>query len=103
MPPPQAGRITMAWIRQPSPIDCRGRFMSHSPEQTLDEATLEFAEQVFNSARSGDSARLDALLSQGLAPNLRNHNGDSLLMLASYHGHLQATQLLLHHQADPQL
>ena len=74
----------------------------HAPNQSqeLDEATLAFAEQVFDSARSGDSARLAELLGQGMPANLRNHAGDSLLMLASYHGHLEASLLLLQHGAD---
>ncbi|MHA6476125.1 ankyrin repeat domain-containing protein [Stutzerimonas sp. KH-1] len=66
----------------------------------LDDATLAFAEQVLDSARNGDSSRLDQLLGQGMPPNLRNHAGDSLLMLASYHGHLAATRVLLEHGAD---
>ncbi|WP_313026567.1 ankyrin repeat domain-containing protein [Pseudomonas lopnurensis] len=76
--------------------------MSQAPKQTpeLDDATLAFAEQVFDSARAGDSARLGELLAQGMPANLRNHAGDSLLMLASYHGHLQATRTLLEYGAD---
>ena len=70
---------------------------------TLDEATLAFAEQVFEAARTGDTERLRQWFTQGLTPNLRNHKGDSLLMLASYHGHLEATALLLEQGADPSL
>jgi ankyrin repeat protein len=69
----------------------------------LDDATLEFAHQVFNLARSGESDELARLLGQGLPPNLRNDKGDSLLMLASYHGHLDAVKVLLDHNADPDL
>ncbi|PKL97441.1 MAG: hypothetical protein CVV19_15775 [Gammaproteobacteria bacterium HGW-Gammaproteobacteria-9] len=79
--------------------------MSQAPKPLpeLDDATLAFAEQVFDSARGGDSARLGELLVQGMPANLCNHAGDSLLMLASYHGHLDASRLLLQHGADPQL
>ncbi|CAM5545477.1 hypothetical protein SSTU70S_04192 [Stutzerimonas stutzeri] len=73
------------------------------PTPELDDATLAFAEQVFDCARQGDSDRLSELLAQGLPANLRNHAGDSLLMLASYHGHLDTVRLLLQHGADPQL
>tara|TARA_Y100001951_G_scaffold8646_1_gene5423 strand:- start:412 stop:1041 length:630 start_codon:yes stop_codon:yes gene_type:complete len=82
-----------------------GATMSQAPKHTLelDDATLAFAEQVFDSARNGDSARLGELLAQGMPANLRNHAGDSLLMLASYHGHLEASRTLLAYGADPQL
>lgn len=73
------------------------------PAPELDDATLAFAEQVFANARDGNTQRLAELLAQGLPANIRNHNGDSLLMLASYHGHVDATRLLLENGADPQL
>ena len=39
----------------------------------------------------------------GLPPNLRNEKGDSLLMLASYHGHADTVRVLMEHGADPEL
>ena len=69
-----------------------------SPEEAAD-----FAEQVFNKARDGDAAMLAALLSKGLPANLRNQKGDTLLMLASYHGHVEAVKVLLEHDADPEI
>ena len=69
----------------------------------IDDATLDFASQVFDLARAGDAAMLAQLLDKGLPPNLRNQKGDSLLMLASYHGHLEAVRVLLTHKADPDL
>jgi ankyrin repeat protein len=85
--------------------DYRGREMTDQPSTRpeLDDAALAFAEQVFESTRKGDAARLADLLGRGLPPNIRNHNGDSLLMLASYHGHLDASRVLLENGADPQL
>ena len=73
------------------------------PKPQLDDAALAFAEQVFDSTRQGDAARLADLLGRGLPPNIRNHNGDSLLMLAAYHGHRDAARVLLENGADPQL
>jgi ankyrin repeat protein len=73
------------------------------PKPELDDAALAFAEQVFESTRKGDATRLADLLGRGLPANIRNHNGDSLLMLAAYHGHLDAARVLLAHGADPQL
>ena len=67
----------------------------------LDEATLAWLRQVFQYARSGDAEPLGAVLAQGLPPNLRNERGDTLVMLAAYHGHLDATRVLLEHGADP--
>lgn len=69
----------------------------------LDDATIAFANEVFDLARSGDSDALSRLLDKGLPPNLRNHKGDSLLMLASYHGHREAVRVLLRYKADPDL
>jgi uncharacterized protein len=69
----------------------------------LDDATLAFANEVFELARSGDTETLAPLLGKGLPPNLRNHKGDSLLMLASYHGHRELVSVLLEHRADPEL
>lgn len=74
-----------------------------SPRQMTPEEAAEFAEQVFNKAREGDAAMLAALLSKGLPANLRNHKGDTLLMLASYHGHVDAVKVLFEHKADPEV
>jgi uncharacterized protein len=71
-----------------------------APEMTAEEMQ-EFANQVFDVARKGDASMLGRLLEKDLPPNLRNHKGDSLLMLASYHGHLDAARVLLEHGADP--
>ncbi len=43
------------------------------------------------------------LLSTGLPVNLKNSKGDTLLMLASYYGHVDAVQVLLKHKADPEI
>ncbi|WP_410478973.1 ankyrin repeat domain-containing protein [Pseudomonas sp. zfem002] len=67
---------------------------------TAEEAAA-FAAEVFERARQGDAAMLARLLDSGVPANLRNHKGDTLLMLASYHGHLDAARVLLEHGADP--
>ena len=70
----------------------------------LDQETLQLAQELFDLVRAGkDSARLAGLLDLGLPPNLRDSKGDSLLMLASYHGHKEMTRLLLERGGDPQL
>ncbi|SAL79297.1 ankyrin repeat-containing protein [Caballeronia peredens] len=85
--------------------------MPHDPNQDTkkpssdgpDDDMIAFASEVFDVARRGDAAMLDALLSKGVPPNLRNEKGDSLVMLASYHGHADAVRVLLEHKADPDL
>jgi ankyrin repeat protein len=67
----------------------------------IDEETLALAHRLFEAAREGDSAVLRSYLDAGAPANMTNSSGDSLLMLAAYHGHAEAVQLLLHHQADP--
>jgi ankyrin repeat protein len=69
----------------------------------MDAETLAFLQGVFELVRAGDTEQLAPLLEGGLPPNLRNHKGDSLLMLASYHGHHALSELLLTHGADPEL
>jgi len=66
-----------------------------------DAEFIEFAQQVLQLARTGDAQTLARLLEKGLPPNMSNHNGDTLLMLAAYHGHAEATEALLRAGADP--
>jgi ankyrin repeat protein len=69
----------------------------------LDEDTLAFVRRVFGYARAGETMELASLLGQGLPANLRNERGDSLLMLACYHGHPDTARVLLEHGADPDI
>lgn len=64
---------------------------------------VELAGRMFDAARKGDTATFEQALPAGLPVNLSNDKGDSFLMLASYHGHLGLTQLLLEHGADPNM
>jgi ankyrin repeat protein len=72
-----------------------------APATMTDDETAAFAEQVFERARQGDADMLGRLLASGLPANLRNHKGDTLLMLASYHGQHEAVRVLLAQGADP--
>jgi ankyrin repeat protein len=65
-----------------------------------DDDTLALAHALFDAARQGDSALLGSYLDAGAPANMTNAAGDSLLMLAAYHGHAPAVQLLLRHGAD---
>jgi uncharacterized protein len=69
--------------------------------QTAGERGPVLLQAAFQHARSGDAASLAALIDRGVPVDIRNHNGDGLLMLASYHGHVQATRVLLARGADP--
>ena len=52
-------------------------------------------------ARTGDTATLEAYLAAGVPANLSNDRGDSLIMLAAYHGHADTVAALLARGADP--
>lgn len=69
-------------------------------DPSLDADAQDFAARVFDAARQGDADQLAGWLDQGLPVDLTNHRGDTLVMLASYHGHLEATRVLLAHDAD---
>ena len=71
--------------------------------EAAERNALELARSAFDLARSGDVAGLQRILDLGLSPDARNERGDSLLMLASYHGRLDATALLLSRGASPDL
>ena len=55
----------------------------------------------FDAARRGDVVALSAALDAGLACDVRNERGDTLLMLAAYHCHQDAVRALLQRGADP--
>lgn len=66
----------------------------------LDDDTLAFAEKMFDLARTGQTEELTAYLDAGLPVNLTNARGDTLLILAAYHGHLDTVRALLDRGAD---
>ncbi|MEU1959967.1 ankyrin repeat domain-containing protein [Nocardia sp. NPDC019304] len=67
----------------------------------IDPELLELAAKVFDFARRGDTARLAAYVDAGVPVDLTNDAGDTLLMLAAYHGHADAVAALLQRSADP--
>ncbi len=50
-------------------------------------------------ARNGETKHLAAMIKAGLPVNLSDAKGNSLLMLASYHGAVETTRMLLEHGA----
>ncbi|WP_405935807.1 ankyrin repeat domain-containing protein [Streptomyces sp. NBC_00726] len=71
--------------------------MSDAP----DPEVVELASKVFDLARAGDADALAAYVDAGVPANLTNDRGDSLLMLAAYHGHAPAVTALAARGADP--
>lgn len=62
---------------------------------------LELAAKVFNLARDGGTDTLAAHVDAGVPVNLCNDKGDTLVMLAAYHGHAPTVAALLERGADP--
>ncbi|NED12458.1 ankyrin repeat domain-containing protein [Streptomyces sp. SID9124] len=69
--------------------------------ETPDPEVVELASKVFDLARGGDSDTLAAYVDAGVPANLTNDRGDTLLMLAAYHGHAPAVTALAARGADP--
>ena len=67
----------------------------------LDAELLAELGRMFDLARSGQAAELQSWLQKGLPANLTNDFGDTLLMLAAYHGQADTVGVLLDAGADP--
>jgi ankyrin repeat protein len=63
--------------------------------------TTAAPEALFDLARAGETAALEGHLESGVPVTLANESGDTLVMLAAYHGHAQTVQMLLARGADP--
>ena len=75
--------------------------MSADDEPTSSEERLvELAHQLFDLARDGDAERLAAYVDAGCPVDLTDASGNTLLMLASYHGHAGAVVALADRGAD---
>ncbi|MEU9342394.1 ankyrin repeat domain-containing protein [Streptomyces sp. NPDC048278] len=70
--------------------------MSEAP----DPEVVELATKIFDLARQGRTEELVAYLDAGVPANLTNDRGDSLVMLAAYHGHAAAVRELLARGAE---
>lgn len=65
--------------------------MSEAP----DPEVVELATKIFDLARQGRTEPLVAYVDAGVPADLTNDRGDSLVMLAAYHGHADAVRALL--------
>ncbi|WP_432137582.1 MULTISPECIES: ankyrin repeat domain-containing protein [unclassified Streptomyces] len=70
--------------------------MSEAP----DHEVVELATKIFDLARKGRTDELVAYVDAGVPADLTNDRGDSLVMLAAYHGHAGAVRALLARGAD---
>ncbi|WP_415948451.1 ankyrin repeat domain-containing protein [Streptomyces sp. KLOTTS4A1] len=68
--------------------------------QVPDPEVVELATKIFDLARQGETETLAAYVDAGVPVNLANDRGDSLVMLAAYHGHPAAVRVLLERGAD---
>lgn len=69
--------------------------------RTLERVSEDFAARLFDMARQGKTTELATYVDQGIPVDLTNDRGDSLLMLAAYHGHADLVDALLRRGADP--
>jgi ankyrin repeat protein len=67
----------------------------------IDPDVIELAGRVFDLARRGDTEALASYVDAGVPVNLTNDKGDTLLMLAAYHGHGDTVRALVTRGADP--
>ena len=70
--------------------------MSEAP----DPEVVELATKIFDLARRGETEALVAYVDAGVPADLTNDRGDSLVMLAAYHGHADAVRELLARGAE---
>lgn len=65
-----------------------------------EERYAELQQMALGFARNGETGCLLSMLDAGLPINLSDHKGNSLLMLASYNGHVDTARMLLGRGAD---
>lgn len=73
------------------------------PADQLQDAVVELAHAMLDMARHGDAARLLPLIGRGAPVDMREADGNSLLMLAAYHGHAELVEELARRGADVDL
>lgn len=66
----------------------------------LTPETIALAQQLFDWARENNAAQLEAYLDAGAPVDMVNHNGDTMLTLASYHQATDVVRLLLSRGAN---
>lgn len=72
------------------------------PATETDPALVEIGHLCFDLARAGDTERLVAYVGHGVPVDLTDPQGNTLLMLAAYHGHAPLVRALADLGADVQ-
>jgi len=72
-----------------------------SVDSSPDSQLVTIALACFDFARAGDTERLRAYVEHGVPANLTDATGNTLLMLAAYHGHAATVKALVALGADP--
>ena len=72
-----------------------------SVDSSPDSQLVTIAHACFDFARAGDTERLRAYVEHGVPANLTDATGNTLLMLAAYHGHAATVKALVALGADP--
>ncbi|THY03592.1 ankyrin [Aureobasidium pullulans] len=90
----------------PAALELAGKLFDFARQGKTDElAQYVSASRVEADPRTIDSNSKRIMLisfpSSGIPPNLTNSKGDTLLMLAAYHGQAETTKMLLDKGADP--
>ncbi|MCE1177866.1 MAG: ankyrin repeat domain-containing protein [Micrococcales bacterium] len=71
-----------------------------SGEGLTEDEMREIATVCFELARTGDAERLPLYVDHGLPVNLTDGDGNTILMLAAYHGHVDLVRALVERGAD---
>jgi len=71
-----------------------------SDPSATDARLVELAHQMFDFARAGDAERIGAYVDAGCPVDLTDATGNTLVMLAAYHGHPGAVAALAERGAD---
>lgn len=74
--------------------------MTQDADHQPDERLVEIALQMFDLARAGGTERLAACVEAGAPVNLTDDSGNTLVMLAAYHGHADTVSMLAGRGAD---
>jgi ankyrin repeat protein len=72
-----------------------------SVDSPPDSQLVTIAHACFDFARAGDTERLRSYIEHGVPANLTDATGNTLLMLAAYHGHADTVRVLVDRGADP--
>jgi ankyrin repeat protein len=83
----------------PQPVT-NGAVQTPRDTSQLPPEALDLAARLFDYARAGNIEALTQYVSAGIPPNLTNHAGDTLLMLAAYHNHPETVKMLIEKGAD---